>query len=111
MGYFFEKISQGIQSQSTGDREFGEMNLRLVYETYENFKIALQERKELNSYTEFDLDGYFHALDKLDCYFDNTNGNMEEADARIYLSYLRNEHKHFVEIAKEIDTDYQSKTK
>ena len=111
MGYFFEKISQGIQSQSTGDREFGQMNLRLVRETYENFKIALKERKELNSYTEFDLDEYSHALDKLDSYFDNPNGTMEEADARIYLSYLRNEHKHFVEIAKEIDTDYQSKTK
>ena len=108
MGYFFEKISQGIQSQSIHDREFGQMNLRLVRETYEKFKIALLERQELNSYTEFDLDEYFHALNKLDSYFGNQNGTMEEADARIYLSYLRNEHQHFVGIAKEIDANYQS---
>lgn len=111
MGYFFEKISQGIQSISTGDRKFGQMNLRLLRETYENFKTAFQERKELNSYTEFDLDEYSHALDKLYSYFDNPNGTMEEVDARIYLSYIRNEHKHFVGIAKEIDTDYQPEKK
>ena len=111
MGYFFEKISQGIQSQSIGDREFGQMNLRLLRETYEEFKYALEERKELNSYTEFDLDEYCHALNKLDSYFVNPNSNMVEADARIYLSYLRNEHKQYVEIAKEIDADYQTVTK
>lgn len=111
MGYFFEKISQGIQSQSIGDREFGQLHVRLVHETYEKFKTALQVRKELNSYTEFDLDEYFHALNKLDSYFVNPNGTMVETDARIYLSYIRNEHKHFVEIAKEIDTDYQPETK
>ena len=33
---------------------------------------------------------------------------MEEADARIYFSYLRNEHDHFVQIAKEIDDDYRA---
>ena len=107
MVYFFEKISQGIQSQSTGDQEFGEVNLRLLRKTYESFKTALQERKELNSYTEFDLNEYSRAIDKLENYFHNPNSNMEEVDARIYLSYLRNEHKQFVEIAKEIDSVYR----
>lgn len=35
---------------------------------------------------------------------------MVEADARIYLFYIREEHKHFVEIAKEIDEDYEKGT-
>lgn len=110
MGYFFEKIGQGILSYSYGDREFGHTHVRLVRETYEKFKTALQERNELNSYTEFDLDEYFHALRKLDGYLGGTDNTMEEADARIYLSYLRNEHDHFVQIAKEIDAGYRANT-
>lgn len=110
MGYFFEKIGQGIYSHSYGDREFGHTHVRLVRETYEKFKTALQERNELSSYTEFDLDEYFHALRKLDGYLGGTDDTLEEADARIYLSYLRNEHDHFVQIAKEIDEGYRAKT-
>lgn len=109
MGYFFEKIGQGIHSHSYGDREFGHTHVRLVRETYEKFKAALQDRNELNSYTEFDLNEYFHALRKLDGYLGGVDTTMEEADARIYLSYLRNEHDHFVQIAKEIDDDYRAK--
>jgi uncharacterized protein with HEPN domain len=110
MGYFFEKIGQGIHSHSYGDRDFGHTHVRLVLETYEKFRTALHERNELNSYTEFDLDEYFHALRKLDGYLGGVDNTMEEADARIYLSYLRNEHDHFVQIAKEIDGDFQAKT-
>lgn len=109
MGYFIEKIGQGIYSHSYGDREFGHRNVRLVRETYEEFKTALQERNELNSYTEFDLDEYFHALRKLDGYLGGTDNTLEEADARIYLSYLRHEHDHFVQIAKEIDEGYRAR--
>lgn len=110
MGYFFEKIGQGIYSHSYGDREFGHTHVRLVRETYKTFKTALQERNELNSYTEFDLNEYFHALRKLDGYLGGTDSTLEEADARIYLSYLRNEHEHFVQLAKEIDEGYRVKT-
>ncbi len=110
MGYCFEKIGQGIHSHSYGDREFCYTQLRLVQEAYEKFKAALQDRNELSSYTEFDLDEYFHALRKLDSYLGGADSAMEEADARIYLSYLRNEHDHFVQIAKEIDGDYRAKT-
>lgn len=110
MEYYFEKIGQGIYSHSYGDREFGHTHVRLVRETYEKFRTALQERNELNSYTEFDLDEYLHALSKLDRYLGRTDSVMEEADARIYLSYLRNQHNHFVQIAKEIDEDYREKT-
>jgi hypothetical protein len=109
MGYFFEKISQGIHAHSYGDREFGHTHVRLVKETYEKFKSSLQDRNELHEYTEYDLNEYFHALGKLDEYLSGGEKSMEEADARIYLSYLRHEHEHFVAIAKEIDEDYQTK--
>ena len=108
MGYLFEKIGQGIHSYSYGDREFGHRNILSVRDTYEKFKAALQNRNELNSYTKFHLDEFFHALNKLDGYLSGVDNSMEEADARIYLSYLRHEHDHFVQIAKEIDEDYRA---
>ena len=108
MGYFFEKIAQGIHSHSYGDREFGHTHVRLVKETYEKFKMALEQRNELNDFTEFDLREYFHALNKLDGCLSGNDKNMEESDARIYLSYIRHEHEHFVQIAKEIDEHYRA---
>lgn len=110
MGYFFEKISQGIHAHSYGDREFGRSHVGLVRETYGKFKAALVARSELNDYTEFDLNEYAHAIERLDEYLSGGETSMKEADARIYLSYLRHEHKHFVQIANEIDAEYQAKT-
>ena len=110
MGYFFEKIAQGIHASSYEDREFGHNHVGLVKETYEKFKTELAERNELNEYTGYDLKEYFHALRRLDGYLSGTDITMEEADAYIYLTYLRHEHNHFVAIAKEIDEAYQTKT-
>ena len=110
IGYFFEKISQEIHAHSSEDREFCHRHVRLLKETYEKFKSALEDRKELNENTELVLSEYFHALEKLDEYLSGSEKSMEEADARIYLSYLRTEHTRFVAIAKEIDEDYQIKT-
>jgi hypothetical protein len=110
MGYLFGKISQGIHSHSYGDREFGYRNLGMLKGTYEKFKEALIERKELNEYTEFDINEYFHALSRLDGYLSGSDASMEEFDARIYLSYLRHEHEHFLAIAKEIDNEYKNHT-
>lgn len=110
MGYVFEKITQGINAHSYGDRELGHRHVCLVKETYEKFKTALAERNELNKHTEYDLNEYFHALKRLDEYLAGNDTPMEEADARIYLSYLRHEHNQFVAIAKEIDEAYQAKT-
>jgi hypothetical protein len=107
MGYFFEKIGQGIFSQSSGDREFGHAHVRLVKETYEKFESALRERNELDKYTEFDLREYFHALKRLDSYLAGCAVEMEEMDARIYNSYILNKHSRFVQIAKEIDEQYK----
>ena len=107
MGYFFEKIGQGIWAHSTDDRDFGKFNLRMLKETYIKFQDALTERNELHEYTEFDLGEYFHGIKRLEEYFSSQSSSMEELDARIYWNYLRTEHKSFVELAKEIDEQYQ----
>lgn len=110
MDYCFEKISQGIQGHSHGDREFGHRHVGMVKKTYEKFRTAMSERGDLNEYTEFDLSEYFHALEKLDKFFSAEDETMGEVDARIYLSYLRHEHRHFVAVAGEVDAEYQTKT-
>ncbi|MBW2940585.1 hypothetical protein [Zhongshania aquimaris] len=107
MGYFFEKIGQGIWAHSSGDREFGQANPRMLKETYENFQCAMEERNELGEYTKFDLDQYFHAIERVEGYLSGNSESMEEPDARIYWSYLRNEHEAFAKIAEEIDEQYQ----
>lgn len=107
MGYFFEKIGQGIWAHSIDDRDFGKSNLRMLKETYVKYQDALKERNELYEHTEFDLSEYFHAIKKLEEYLSSQSSSMDELDARIYWSYLRTEHKGFVELAKEIDEKYQ----
>jgi hypothetical protein len=107
MDYCFEKIGGGIYSASGSDRTFGLLQLRSVKETYEKFETALRERNELNSYIEYDLKEYCHALNRLESYLTGESKGMEEADARIYLSYLRQEHTRFVQLAQEVDDSYQ----
>lgn len=107
MGYFFEKIGQGIWAHSSGDREFGRSNLRMLKETYEKFQRSLEEKNELSDYTKFDLDQYFHAIERLESYLSGASKLMEEPDARIYWTYLSNEHSGFLKLADEIDEQYQ----
>lgn len=110
MGYYFEKISEDIHSHSDGNREFGHRHVRLVNDTYEKFKTSLMERNEFTEIVEFDLNDYFHALERLDEHLSEDDSSIAEADARIYLSYLRHRHDHFVAIAEEIDEDYKTQT-
>ena len=108
MSYFLEKIAQGISAHSFGDRKFGQSNLEVLKETYEKYQAALSERNELSKHTESDLGEYFHAIKRLDEYLSGGGGSMEELDAYIYWEYLCNKHSSFVQIAKEIDEQYQA---
>lgn len=110
MGYCFQKIAAGIHAHSHGDKEFGQSNLKMVNEVYRKFEAALKDRNELNEYLEFDLNEYFHAIDMLEKYFAGEADWMAEKDARIYHSYIYSHHSHFVQVAQEIDAEYQEET-
>ena len=105
-GYFFEKVSQGIHSPSYGNSSFGLSMLGLVEEMYVKFENALIERREFNDYIKYDLDEYKRGIQALKLYFGDNPRQLEEGDALIYHFYLRERHKHFEQIAKEIDEDY-----
>jgi hypothetical protein len=107
MGYLFEKVFQGVHSPSDSNRSFGLSMLGSIQETYEKFEKALEDRNELNDYTKFDLDEYKHALSVLSKYLSGNGEQLLESDARIYCFYIKKQHQHFVEIAKEVDEEYQ----
>jgi hypothetical protein len=107
-GYLFEKVSQGIHSSSKGDTSFGFSMLESIEKMYSQFEIALQERRELNEYTRYDLDEYQHAIFVLKEYLSGNPKELSASDARIYLFYLYEQHeKKFVKIAEEIDDEYK----
>lgn len=106
IGYLFEKVSQGIHSPSDSNRSFGLSMLESIEETYTKFEDALAERNELNDYCQYDLDEYKHGISVLKSYLAGQNKEMNEKDARIYSFYLYERHKHFIQIAEEIDSEY-----
>lgn len=106
--YQFEKIAQGIFAHSDDDIDFGLTNLRILRDTYIKFRTALDERNELSDHTNFDLNEYFHALDRIESFLTKSTNFIQEADARIYHSYIRSQHDEFVQLAEEIDKQYAS---
>lgn len=109
MGYTFSKVAEGIHSPNTGNVTFGLSMLRSIQKTYREFEAALDERNELSEHTKYDLDEYNYAISKIENYLIRDNTEMTDIDARIYHFYLREQHSHFVQLAKEIDKNYQLK--
>lgn len=107
MGYMFEKVAQAIYSPSSSNIMFGRSMLESIENTYSEFQSALQERNELNDYTLYDLEEYFHGIRRVRNYLNRLDSiEFTESDARIYLYYLQNSHENFVKIAREIDENY-----
>jgi len=107
--YQFEKVSEAIHSPSYHNGSLGLSMLASIENAYIKFETALSQRNELNEYIRHDLDEYKHAITVLKAYLSNENETMLENDANVYLFYLRENHKRFVDIAKEIDDEYVNK--
>ena len=105
-GYLFEKVAQGIHSPSYGNSSFGLSMLGSIEDMYVKFEAALLARRELSEYTRYDLEEYKHAIGVLKGYLSDNPQGLSESDARVYHFYLREQHKHFVAIAKEVDAEY-----
>lgn len=103
--YQFQKVAEGIHTPDS-NRSFGLSMLKSIRETYKTFENELVARNELSDYTKYDLEEYKHAIEKLHEYLSETTERMSEADARIYCFYIREQHNRFVNIAKEIDSEY-----
>lgn len=109
MGYTFSKVAEGIHSPHSSNVAFALSMLNSIQKTYKKFESTLSERGDLNEYTKYDLDEYNHALYKLEKYLRCEAPEISESDARIYHFYVREQHNHFEQIAKEVDEDYREK--
>lgn len=107
LGYYFDKISEGIHTSSHGNREFGLVHIKKLRETYRNFEEGLRDRNELRKDIECDLKEYKHAINQLEKYLSGKNDGMIELDAYIYYYYLREKNEEYVQIAKEIDASLE----
>lgn len=109
MGYTFSKVAEGIHSPNRSNAAFALSMLNSIQKTYSEFESSLSERGDLNEYTKYDLDEYMHALSKLEMYLNGNELSLSESDARIYHFYIREQHNHFKQIAKEVDDNYREK--
>lgn len=109
ISYTFSKVAEGIHSPLGNNVPSALSMLNSIQETYQKFEASLLKRGDLNEYTKYDLDEYNHALNKLESYLNGNDSELSESDARIYHFYIREQHNHFEQIAKEIDKDYQEK--
>ncbi len=111
MSYLFQKVAQAIYSPDNSNITFGLSMLGSIERAYRSFEKELVDRNELqgNDYLKYDLDQYFHAIEKLRSYFNREIEEMNERDARVYHYYIEKEHNHFIKIAEEYDEEYQDK--
>ncbi|EIJ35290.1 hypothetical protein [Thiothrix nivea] len=111
MSYLFQKVAQAIYSPDVSNVAFGGSMLESIERIYRDFEKELMNRNEIqgNEYLKYDLDQYFHAIDKLRKYFKEESKEMNERDARVYHYYLEKEHNNFIKIAEEYDEEYQDK--
>lgn len=110
MRYLIQKIGEGIFAGRDDYGVMAKMHLDMVVEAYQGFRDALIERNEFGDYVEYDLNEFLHALSRIDQYLTGENDFLSEADMRIYHTYISTEHKKFVEIAEQIDEQYQAET-
>lgn len=106
VGYLFQKVAQGIHSHSPSERSFGLSMLDSIEEMYHKFETSLSERNELTDYIAHDLNEYKHGINVLKSFLSGESEQLSELDARIYWFYLSEQHKHFLQIANELDSEY-----
>lgn len=91
MNYLFQKVAQGIYSSGGGSVTFGLSMLESIECTYRSFEKELLDRNELQGSDDlkYDLEQYFHAIDKLRKYFKDEGEGMNKRDALVYHYYVK----------------------
>jgi hypothetical protein len=108
LSYSFQKVHSGIEAHVYGDNLWGRSNLEIINEAYTKFRDELIMRREFNDSIQDELNEFFHAIKRLEDYYDNPDTWLTKTDAYIYLEYMYKQHQEFVDLAKEIDEAYKS---
>jgi len=107
LGYFFRKIFEATRGNKP--LPIGEMHVKLVGDCLQDFKALLEERQlwgVLDSVT-YGMELAQYPLNELALYFENPDkSKLNERDAFIFASFLREQINELKQIATEIDEEY-----
>ena len=107
--YYYEKIGETIYGGKLV--LLGAANLKLVIDSVERFKNALNERGILKAYDSviYDLELVEYPLAELRKYFEEPDSSkLNSKDAYIFLEFIRHQIDTLIQYAKEIDEEYSS---
>jgi len=107
--YFFEKIFEAIDGNKPN--EFGSIHIKLIAEAVDTFKIRLGKRGALEAYDSITylLDLLEYPINELSSYFTGPNNSrLNDKSANIFAFFIKKHTDKLIEIAKEIDEEYES---
>lgn len=107
LSYHLGKIYEATYTRQSF--ALGKVNLATVSQVLESFKNALESRSEWGVYdsVNFHYEQLEYPLQQLDLYFDGES-TFNEKDAYIFVSFVEKQFDELIEIAKDIDKEYES---
>ncbi|WP_133407312.1 hypothetical protein [Parashewanella tropica] len=107
LSYHLGKIYEATYTRESF--ALGKVNLAMVSKVLEDFKNALESRSEWGVYdsVNFHYEQLEYPLRQLELYF-NGESTLNEKDAYIFVSFVEKQFDELIEIAKDIDKEYES---
>ncbi len=107
LSYHLGKIYEATYTRQSF--ALGKINLTTVSQVLEDFKNALESRSEWSVYdsVNFHYEQLEYPLQQLELYF-NRESKLNEKDAYIFASFVERQFDELIEIAKDIDKEYES---
>ncbi|ENM6580597.1 hypothetical protein ACKGLS_000704 [Vibrio alginolyticus] len=107
LSYHLGKIYEATYTRQSF--ALGKVNLSTVSNVLESFKSALEARSEWGVYdsVNFHYEQLEYPLQQLELYFDGES-TFNEKDAYIFASFVEKQFDELIEIAKDIDKEYES---
>ncbi|OEE70909.1 hypothetical protein A1OO_22055 [Enterovibrio norvegicus FF-33] len=107
LSYHLGKIYEATYTRQSF--ALGKVNLSTVSQVLESFKNALEARSEWGVYdsVNFHYEQLEYPLQQLELYFEGES-TFNEKDAYIFASFVEKQFDELIEIAKDIDKEYES---
>jgi hypothetical protein len=109
LNYYFGKVFEAIYQSERFT--LGSLHLKLIKECVENFKIELVKRGEwgVSESINYHYEKIVYPIAELEQYFDSKeNSKLNDEDAYIFTSFLREQVAFLETISAEIDEEYES---
>ncbi len=105
LGYAFEKVSEAIARPELAP--LGQWGLDAIKKALQNFREGLTKREEPDNFLKDTCELLEYAFGKLGRFF-RQDREINEKDARIFISFIREEIDRLQQVAQEIDEAYFS---